>query len=139
MGLAIGVEENFPALPFEDIARMSMVPLPRVAEVKQVLFAWMNTLNTARREKTAPAVGWAHPNSAIATLSLVESEQLYHTASIYCWMARSFSNVFTDEPAAQETRTMVADHLIALLRERARSLIGQKNNQRPPSKYRAVA
>ena len=47
--------------------------------------------------------------------------------------------MFTDEPAAQETRTMVADHLIALLRERARSLIGQKNNQRPPSKYRAVA
>ena len=137
--LAIEMEENFPALPFEDIARMSMVPLPRVAEVKQVLFAWMNTLNTARREKTAPAVGWAHPNSAIATLSLVESEQLYHTASIYCWTARSFSNVFTDEPAAQETRTMVADHLIALLRERARSLIGQKNNQRPPSKYRAVA
>ena len=137
--LAIEMEENFPALPFEDIARLSMVPLPRVGEVKQVLFSWMNTLNTAKREKTDPAVGWGHPNEAIVVLGLVESEQLYHTASMYCWLARSFPNVFTDELAAQETRTMVADHLIALLRERARSLIGQKGNQRQPAKYRAHA
>ena len=137
--LAIEMEENFPALPFEDIARLSMVPLPRMGEVKQVLFTWMNTLNTAKREKTNPVVGWGHPNEAIATLSLVESEQLYHTASVYCWVSRSFPNVFTDETSAQETRTMVADHLIALLRERARSLIGQKSNTRQPTKYRAHA
>ncbi len=137
--LAIEMEENFPALPFQDIARLSMVPLPRVPEVKQVLFSWMNTLNTAAREKTSPAVGWAYPNDEIATLGLVESEQLYHTASMYCWLARSFPNVFTDEPPAQETRTWVAEHLIALLRERARSLIGQKNNPRAQKKHKANA
>lgn len=135
--LAIEMEENFPALPFEDIARLSMVPLPRVSEVKQVLFSWMNMLNSAKREMRTPAVGWGYPNEAIINLGLVESEGLYHTASMYCWLARSFSNVFTDESAAQETRTMAADHLIALLRERARSLIGQKKNQRQPGKYRA--
>lgn len=137
--LAIEMEENFPSLGFEEIARLSMVPLPRVPEVKQVLFAWLNGLNSSKQDKSEPIIAWGHPNSAIATLSLVESECLYHTASMYCWIARSFPKVFTDEAGAQETRTMVADHLIALLRERARTLIGQKSNARPPAKHRARA
>lgn len=133
--LAIEMEEHFPALSFEEIARLSMVPLPRVGEVKQVLFTWLTTFDEGnRRKEQAPTVEWFQGHEQIPFLGLGESETLYHTASMYCWLSRSFPKVFVNEEAAQETRVMVADHLIALLRERARALIGQQGGGRKDKK-----
>ena len=134
--LSIEMEEHFPALSFEEIARLSMVPLPKVLAVKQKLFTWLQVFDDAKRSpKSEKMVRWAPSNEQVINLGLAEAENLYHTASMYCWLARSFPDVFVGEQQAQDTRTMVADHLIELLRARARALIvlnqGRKMKVKP--------
>ncbi len=126
------LEDQYSSLVFKDVAKFSMMSLPRGNDIKMIFMTWVGLYSRGE------VIHWNMDQSSdkfIAELTIESAELQYQVASIYCWLGRAFSKQFPDETLAQEARKKVATHLIQLLQLRARTLIHQgKKKPKTPIK-----
>lgn len=116
------IEEMYPLMPFEVVARASMAPLPNVYDFEQLYLEWLSALGA-----NAPATTWTMDVIHHATME--QYEFWYFMASLYCWLGLSYPQAFPDVLQASNARMDIASQLIVRLQQRARARIQAKKSK----------